>query len=107
MYNVNATQQSSNIMVKTDKKHLWEAELNYTLRKNEPKDWCIELKIQTATKRAGRFETSELINSNVGYGRNENVWTLGNSYSGQLKPKGGEQKAEKTEKTTEAKEEEA
>ena len=56
--------------------------------------------------RAGRFDTSKLINSNVRDGQNENIGKLGNLYSGQAKLEGGERKAEKTEKTTEEKEEE-
>ena len=54
--------------------------------------------------RAGRFDTSKFINSNVRDGQNENIEKLGNLYSGQVKLEGGEQKAEKTEKTTEEKE---
>ena len=56
-------------------------------------------------KRTGKFIISNVINSNVGYGRNENVRKLGNSCFGQLKLKGGERKAEKIEKTTEEKKE--
>ena len=56
--------------------------------------------------RAGRFDTSKFINSNVRDGQNENIGKLGNLYSGQVKLQGGERKAEKTEKTTEEKEEE-
>ena len=56
--------------------------------------------------RAGRFDTSKFINSNVRDGQNENIRKLGNLHSGQVKLEGGERKAEKTEKTTEEKEEE-
>ena len=55
--------------------------------------------------RAGRFDTSKFINSDGGDGQNENIAKLGNLYSGQAKLKEGERKAEKTEKTTEEKEE--
>ena len=51
---------------------------------------------------AGRFDTSKFTNSNVGDGQTK----LGSSYSGQVKPEGGERKAEKTEKTTEEQEDE-
>ena len=56
--------------------------------------------------RAGRFHTSKFINSNVRDGQNENIGKNGNLYSGQVKLEGGERKAEKTEKTTEEKEDE-
>ena len=56
--------------------------------------------------RAGEFETSKSINSNVRNGQNENIRKLGNSYSGQSKLEGGEWTAEKKEKTTEEEEEE-
>ena len=31
---------------------------------------------------AGRFETSKLINLNVGDGQHKHIWKLGNAYSG-------------------------
>ena len=40
--------------------------------------------------RAGRFDTSKFINSNVRDGQNENIGKLGNLYSGQVKLQGGE-----------------
>ena len=56
--------------------------------------------------RGGRFDTSKIINSNVGDGWNENIGKLGNLYSGQVKLEGCERKSEKTEKTIVEKEEE-
>ena len=56
--------------------------------------------------RTGGFETAKFINSNVGDRQNKNIRKLGNSYSGQLKLEGDEREAQKTEKTTEEKEEE-
>ena len=52
--------------------------------------------------RAGRFDTSKILNPNVTDGKNENI---GSSYTGQVKLEGGERKTEKTEKTAEEKEE--
>ena len=56
--------------------------------------------------RAGRFDTSNFVNSNVRDGQNENIAKLGNLYPGQVKLEGGGRKAETTEKTTEEKEDE-
>ena len=56
--------------------------------------------------RAGKFDTSKFINSNVRDGQNANIGKLGNLYSGQAKLQGGERKAEKTEKPQEKEEEE-
>ena len=56
--------------------------------------------------RAGKFDTSKFINSNVRDGQNANIGKLGNLYSGQAKLQGGERKAEKTEKPQEKDEEE-
>jgi hypothetical protein len=56
--------------------------------------------------RAGSFVTSKSIKSNVRDGQNEKIGKLEILYSGQVKLQGGERKAEKTEKTTEEKEDE-
>ena len=56
--------------------------------------------------RAGRFETSKFTSSRIGDKQNKSIWKLVNPYSGQFKLKGCEREAEKTEKTTEEKEEE-
>ena len=48
--------------------------------------------------RAGRFDTSKLINADGGNGQNENIGKLGNLYSGQAQLEGGERKAERRRK---------